>query len=1853
MDSYKLQKSFIYTGELNQDGQLCNYYAPLHNFVSQKTKLLSDFTTRLLDFDLEHPVDIQIQPAYDGAVNLVLNDGKNIPRLINSRFSVLGENQFRITDHTGFKDTNIYDETTFDVDTAIKPISINIPLVNYLGLLDNAGSVKCGAYTFYFKLADADYNETEVLAESGIIQCHVGKVNDPSSIRMGMEDELTDKAIKLQITDIDLGFDYVFVYFSRNSSGNSNALSTSFYKVAKPYPVSYNRTCNIVFNGLEDILQISADVIDTNYADIASVNAVAMSKNVLLFGNVNSSYHDWSALQQISWKIHTEVVASDDLSVGSLNYAFKDLLRHDDRQCGYYNTLNTYYRLGYWPDETYRIGIVYIFNDNSLSPVFNLQGRDLNCAQETSRNAYVYLFKNTKGTAYQEHLYEPEDYYFDKTTYLNSKGVFHLPQTKNYTMTKGSLIPKPLYFKFSLRDIGLKEFDIYEQDFQRPSWKEELQKHNIKGFFFVRQTRLPNIMCQGVMIGKTAKDFGNVPVLFNSSQSQYYFQSFLQSKDGNAFRYLVPKSNTQSGNIGANADENQCTCNALLVPDAELQTTLFNTLFCSSEYTLSLFNRLTFDGETRIRDDNFDPAMNDRNVDQSISKTALLTNITEKIKLQTDGTSYFSSMVGDASNVTDVVDIINNWNKTSPINLTASRSLIRGLWGSYVGVSEKKSKDTNDSSFTYGSVYNVKKTSSIDTVFYNYFKNDALYYTISDRIGINKCNIEDSFNCYRGDCFITMFAHRLFRNFIDPELPTNTKIVDPTCWLKNFKVRNTCKTDQQSSQVNLASSDEGFWDTTGPTFVNQVVPIWERCMYYSVSTGMSGPSLSILGNIDASKSASSDGTKSPTPTTTDADFHSCGTTKDRIARTDSQEVSPAGAVIKTLFSPVSKEWELRGTNQINRADVNAVGLGQWVIFPICSALNLAMRDVDFSNATEEAQFNRKRSFYPLSPMDQQNPLQDSNVINTAAKVSTSKKGYYGYQNTPFNKQEYHTRINYSQLDNAQSFTNGFKQLLENAYVDYPKTLGEIVKLVAFEDYVYVICKHGIGVIEVRLDAKEDEQRLSNMQVLSDMYGTMWKDSVVTTPHFIYGIDTVAKKIWQIAGNKVNIISDQKVEKFLIDNIDLSEFNMRPFMGHINVKSHYNAFKQDVIFTYYRDIPIDENGDDLANKYNIETNNWDNIYPNIKEWKLGKTWSLCWNERLQSFQSFYDWIPIESTNIDNIYFSFDKEKAVDIMKGITQSTTPITKVIDKDNLSYLEARINKHEIDPIFNTETSIQYYTLFGTVTDLNILTESILCCSKHVFFTYIYNPKGCSMKVSCNTNSIDIKEDSWYLLYFYNASSSDETCTLRIQINTNDAFINAKSTSYIKIYPYITSVNYEMITETNSVLKCDKYPYTSDTVSFRTPANSLLLWKHGQAGIYDCQGDILPTNWYGKQHEFNFEFVVKDNQPLQKIYNNLKIISNKSQPNKFEYEIVGEGYDWWPYKPIIQWINERTEISPNANDSDYWWREVLSKTLTQLKTDYDDFPDFRYGNVQQLKKLPYLNIELTDRQGRKDRSYNRDSDAWSGLGNRAVITKKDDYAFNCNETVIKYDEQLNEYRIHDEQLGNDVSKYGRIRGNMQYLEDFWNVEIRPIQFRWCYLDPTDPDESVDFYITEHCAFQSSTFPTGHLIKSSAPAGSYTIKGNFTTTGDFGGSREPLMEGCLVICKSGTFSNMSPDLQDVLRMVYNDGKILNIVALNDQEKTLSFSESIDVVFLNIDANYLDDWLKYYTDSTPPYEYAEYTDNGTFTFSVQLNCKIPPKLHFKKVETRHRDKYLKVKIRYSGEDLTVIQAIQSMFDYSYA
>ena len=41
----------------------------------------------------------------------------------------------------------------------------------------------------------------------------------------------------------------------------------------------------------------------------------------------------------------------------------------------------------------------------------------------------------------------------------------------------------------------------------------------------------------------------------------------------------------------------------------------------------------------------------------------------------------------------------------------------------------------------------------------------------------------------------------------------------------------------------------------------------------------------------------------------------------------------------------------------------------------------------------------------------------------------------------------------------------------------------------------------------------------------------------------------------------------KIQKFLNDNISLSERDKYPNLKELNVKIHYNAFKQDVIFVF--------------------------------------------------------------------------------------------------------------------------------------------------------------------------------------------------------------------------------------------------------------------------------------------------------------------------------------------------------------------------------------------------------------------------------------------------------------------------------------------------------------------------------------------------------------------------------------------------------------------------------------------------------------------------------------------------------------
>ena len=64
---------------------------------------------------------------------------------------------------------------------------------------------------------------------------------------------------------------------------------------------------------------------------------------------------------------------------------------------------------------------------------------------------------------------------------------------------------------------------------------------------------------------------------------------------------------------------------------------------------------------------------------------------------------------------------------------------------------------------------------------------------------------------------------------------------------------------------------------------------------------------------------------------------------------------------------------------------------------------------------------------------------------------------------------------------------------------------------------------------------------------------------------------------------------------------------------------------------------------------------------------------------------------------------------------------------------------------------------------------------------------------------------------------------------------------------------------------------------------------------------------------------------------------------------------------------------------------------------------------------------------------------------------------FNQSEKTIR-DISIREHNKTKEKLVNvfqkamDIKKYSRMRGNMQYLEDSWDIQIQPLTFKYAYL---------------------------------------------------------------------------------------------------------------------------------------------------------------------------------------------------------
>ena len=245
---------------------------------------LVDFITDELQFNISNPVDLLSQYSYDNSVNLIINDGKNFPRLINTRFSPIGKNKYKIVDRLGDQDTNIYDQgEQFDIDTSLYKKTSNIPKVIFKGV-SYGGNMKIGNYFFYFVYVDSDGNETPIVEESGLVSLFIG--DSKFNIRQGFRDENCFKKVEFELKNIDSAYSEVRVYYSRYTGDINENYTVSNFRILNTFKVTSKQYCYISITGYEDVEEISDTELNKRIEHINSAETQVQCQNRLFLANI-------------------------------------------------------------------------------------------------------------------------------------------------------------------------------------------------------------------------------------------------------------------------------------------------------------------------------------------------------------------------------------------------------------------------------------------------------------------------------------------------------------------------------------------------------------------------------------------------------------------------------------------------------------------------------------------------------------------------------------------------------------------------------------------------------------------------------------------------------------------------------------------------------------------------------------------------------------------------------------------------------------------------------------------------------------------------------------------------------------------------------------------------------------------------------------------------------------------------------------------------------------------------------------------------------------------------------------------------------------------------------------------------------------------------------------------------------------------------------------------------------------------------------------------------------------------------------------------------------------------------------
>lgn len=245
-----------------------------------------------------------------------------------------------------------------------------IPIVDDIVAVDGAGTLAPGSYNFSIQYLDKDFNPTEFVTSTETISIY----NTPSTIAyrdkrgatMERNDsylnfEVSNKAIKItfDINSLDTTFPFYRLAITEAITGNGEISDTKYTaEISTRNNVFYYTGTNFESTGTQAEVTMFNNIIE-------KAQSIEQIENRLILGDVEGKQVNYCKLQKYASKINTDLITKTVIISEPDNSNGKDPAAH-------------FNGIGYMPGEIYSLGIVYIFDDNTVSPVCHIPGKNIN-----------------------------------------------------------------------------------------------------------------------------------------------------------------------------------------------------------------------------------------------------------------------------------------------------------------------------------------------------------------------------------------------------------------------------------------------------------------------------------------------------------------------------------------------------------------------------------------------------------------------------------------------------------------------------------------------------------------------------------------------------------------------------------------------------------------------------------------------------------------------------------------------------------------------------------------------------------------------------------------------------------------------------------------------------------------------------------------------------------------------------------------------------------------------------------------------------------------------------------------------------------------------------------------------------------------------------------------------------------------------------------------------------------------------------------------------------------------------------------------------------------------------------------